>query len=118
MITTERLLWHCGAHTAEPKLGPMGPIPPIFRINQSLLFSVVRGTRVADRHRANRAIADYREPPFAHASRITFTFGVSTCLVTRLPLCTRDSGARAIRMRKTCAIFACKSKPVFGQSFN
>ena len=24
--TTERLFWHCGAHTAEPKLGPYGPL--------------------------------------------------------------------------------------------
>ena len=24
-----RLFWHCGAHTTEPKIGPVGPISPI-----------------------------------------------------------------------------------------
>ena len=40
---TERLFWHCGAHTAEPKVGLIRPIPHY----QSLLFSVARarGTR-------------------------------------------------------------------------
>ena len=27
LLTTERLFWHCGAHTAEPKLGMVMPIP-------------------------------------------------------------------------------------------
>ena len=29
LLTIERLFWHCGAHTAKQKIGPMGPIPPI-----------------------------------------------------------------------------------------
>ena len=47
-LTTERLFWHCGAHTAEQKIGPIGPIPPI-RVYQNLPFSVARGwvTRTA-----------------------------------------------------------------------
>ena len=38
--TTERLFWHCGAHTAEPKVGPYGPIP----YDRYLLISVARGS--------------------------------------------------------------------------
>ena len=61
-LTTERLFWHCGAHTAEPKLDEahtaepeidgmytaepeiddMSSIPPI-PYYQNLLFSVPRG---------------------------------------------------------------------------
>ena len=37
LLATERLFWHCGA----PKLGLIGPIPPI-PLNQILLFSVAR----------------------------------------------------------------------------
>ena len=29
LLTAERLFWHCGAHTAKPKIGLIGPIPPI-----------------------------------------------------------------------------------------
>ena len=28
-LTTERLFWHCGAHTAKPNISPTRPIPPI-----------------------------------------------------------------------------------------
>ena len=44
LLTTERLLllWHCGAHTAEPNIGVIRPIPPI-SYHQNLLFSVARG---------------------------------------------------------------------------
>ena len=42
-LTTERLFWHCGAQTAEPKVGDVfPPIPPIPDY-QNLLFSVARG---------------------------------------------------------------------------
>ena len=41
--TTGRLFWHRGAHTAEPKIGPMGPIPMIPYHHQNLLFSMARG---------------------------------------------------------------------------
>ena len=43
LLTTERLFWHCGAHTAEPRIVPMGTIPPIPSY-QNLLSSVARGT--------------------------------------------------------------------------
>ena len=42
LLTTGRLLLHCGAHTAEPKIGDMSPIPPN-PYYQNLLFSVARG---------------------------------------------------------------------------
>ena len=42
MLTTERLFWHCGAHTAEQKIVTMVTIPPI-RITKTFLFSVARG---------------------------------------------------------------------------
>ena len=42
LLTTEHLFWHCGAHTAEPKIVPIGTIPPI-PCYQNLLFSVARG---------------------------------------------------------------------------
>ena len=42
LLTTERLLWHCGAHIAEPKIGDISPIPPT-PYYQNLLFSVARG---------------------------------------------------------------------------
>ena len=47
LITTERLFWHCGAHTAEPKLGTRGPIPPIpyYQIC-CFLWHVARESRV------------------------------------------------------------------------
>ena len=35
--TTERLFWHGGAHTAEPKLGLIGPILPIPYYQKQLL---------------------------------------------------------------------------------
>ena len=41
-LTTERLFWRCGAHTAEPNIGTYGPIPPI-AYYQYLRFSVARG---------------------------------------------------------------------------
>ena len=37
--TTERLLWHCGEHTAKPNVGVWTPIAYC----QTLLFSVARG---------------------------------------------------------------------------
>ena len=43
LLTTERLLWHCGAHTAVPKIGDISPIPPIPYYHQNLLFSEARG---------------------------------------------------------------------------
>ena len=42
LLTTERLFWHCGAHTAEPKLVPMGPIPPM--PDYQFVFAVFCGT--------------------------------------------------------------------------
>ena len=50
--TTERLFWHCGALTAEPKVVPIGTIPPIPPIPdyQNLLFSVARGNGVGGRN--------------------------------------------------------------------
>ena len=44
LLTTEPLFWHCGAHTAEPEIGLIRPIPPI-PYYQNLLFSVARGRR-------------------------------------------------------------------------
>ena len=41
-LTTEQLFWNCGAHTAEPNVGPIGPIPPI-PYYKHLLFCVARG---------------------------------------------------------------------------
>ena len=29
LLPTEWLFWHCGAHTAEPKIGLIRPVPPI-----------------------------------------------------------------------------------------
>ena len=46
-LTTERIFWHCGAHTAEPKAGTCGLIPPI-PYYQCLLFSVARGGRLLE----------------------------------------------------------------------
>ena len=40
---TERLVWHCGEHTAKPKIGVWTPIPPIPDY-PNLLFSVARGS--------------------------------------------------------------------------
>ena len=42
LLTTGRLFWHCGAHTAGPKFDPMGPISPIPEY-QSSLCCVARG---------------------------------------------------------------------------
>ena len=42
LLATERLFWHCGAHTAEPKIGLIGPHSPIAYC-RNLLFSVARG---------------------------------------------------------------------------
>ena len=51
LLTTERLFWHCGAHTAEPKLGLARPIPPRFRItNIGCLMCHVEGRRHKARH--------------------------------------------------------------------
>ena len=36
LLTTERLFWHCGAHTTEPKISHWGPIPQ-FLITKNLL---------------------------------------------------------------------------------
>ena len=46
LLTTGRLFWHCGAHTAEPKIDDMSPIPPI-PYYQKLLFSVAEAASVA-----------------------------------------------------------------------
>ena len=43
LLTADRQFWHCGAHTAEPKIGAIAPTPPI-PYYQNLRFSVARGT--------------------------------------------------------------------------
>ena len=40
LLTTERLFWHCGNHTAEPESASRGR----FLITKNLLFSVARGS--------------------------------------------------------------------------
>ena len=50
--TTGPLFWHCGAHTAEPKIGLIRPILPI-PYYQKMLFSVARGCS----HKGGRASA-------------------------------------------------------------
>ena len=42
LLHTERLFRHCGAHTAEPAIGLIRPIPPI-PYYQNWLFSVAHG---------------------------------------------------------------------------
>ena len=57
LLTTERLLWQCGTHTAEPNTGDISPIPPI-PYYQNLLFSVAReGGRSPSAELINRGAA-------------------------------------------------------------
>ena len=58
-MTAERLFWHCGAHTAEPKLGARRAIPPIPYYDRYyiLLCSVARGVIVARINWRGRAAA-------------------------------------------------------------
>ena len=46
LVTTERLFWHCGAHTAEPNIGLIRLIP-LIPYYQNVLFSMARGGRLS-----------------------------------------------------------------------
>ena len=69
LLATERLFWHCGAHTAEPKIDDMSSIPPIpyhqnlpFLCGTWLLGAPRQGkVRLTHRARAVWAAAGYTE---------------------------------------------------------
>ena len=42
LLTTGRLVWQCAAHTAEPKFGQIGPIPPIPYYHNSVARGAIK----------------------------------------------------------------------------
>ena len=57
LLTTERLFWHCGAHTAEPKISRWGPIPPfLITVPKSAVFPRHVGKCVRGAVRCRRAV--------------------------------------------------------------
>ena len=100
LAATERLFWHCGAHTSKPRIGAWAPIPPI-PYYQNLLFSAAwfadrASLQIADSAQCSLVQADgllARQHAIRGAAR-TDRWTSSTPVAARIPYsCTQKRAA-------------------------
>ena len=94
LLSTERLFWPCEAHTAEPKIGLIRPIPPIpnCQNNCCFLWHMVGAFAVAVAGRGGGVRgAGPRSPRAGRARASVAQFGV-VLLVRQQAACERRFG--------------------------